>query len=83
MPQEINCKIIIPTILIDKSLKLLEIEAIKIDEYFSCIVIKDAVDLWLVLRAIDKEISYIIDFFPNLLKKLNINPPEGVMWIWK
>ena len=80
MSQNIECNLWIPTILIEKSLFQLELQVIKNNQNFSKIFITDATDLWLVLRAIDKEISYLIDFYPDLLKELNIIPPEGIMW---
>ena len=80
MPQKISCKLWIPTILIKESLFLLKLKILENNDYFSNILIEDATDLWLVLRAVDKEISYLIDFYPNLLKKLNIIPPKDIMW---
>lgn len=80
MPQKIQCSLYLPTILIEKSLFLLKLNYTKYDEYFSIINITDATDLWLILKVLDKEISYIIDFYSDLLKRLNIIPPQNVMW---
>lgn len=83
MPQKINCKIWIPKILLQESLFLLNLKEIDQQKDFSEILISDATDLWLVLRVLDKEFSFLIDFYPQVLKDLKITPPEGLMWKWK
>lgn len=83
MPQDINCRIWIPKILLQESLSLLNLNVINTKDEFAEILVTDATDLWLVLRVLDKEFSFLIDFYPQLLKELKIEPPEGVMWKWK
>ena len=83
MPQDINCRIWIPKILLQESLSLLNLNIINTKDEFAEILVTDATDLWLILRVLDKEFSFLIDFYPQLLKELKIEPPEGVMWKWK
>lgn len=76
----ILCEITIPNILLNTSLKKLNKKIIKTDDYFSRIQINTAVDLWLCLKAVDKEISYLLDFYKDDLLKLNIYPPNNITW---
>lgn len=80
MPQDINCELWIPNLLLEKSLFLLDLQILEKNEYFSKIKILDATDLWLTLRVLDKEFSYLIDFYPNILKELNILSPKDLLW---
>lgn len=76
----ILCDIIIPNILLNTSLQKMEVKQINLDNYFSIIRINNAIDLWLYLKAMDKEISYLLDFYKEKILTLNIYPPKDITW---
>lgn len=80
MPQEIKCELWIPNDILNENLYLLNLKILEKKEKFSKILIEDATDLWLSFKALDKELTYLIDIHLNLLKELNIFPPNGLLW---
>lgn len=70
----------VPKILFEKSLYNLKVEKQDLNNNFYKLKIINPVDMWLCLKAMDKEMSYIIDFYKNRILDLKITPPENITW---
>lgn len=81
METTIECKMYLPNILLETSLSSLStISIIEKQQYFSLCNITDPTSLWLTMKCLDREISYLVDFYPTQLEQLAIIPLENVMY---